>query len=649
MPLTQGCGENRQTSTPTSCYLHKHLVYYGYLLQYQPFFRSLENAFKTTSSLLLEIYNLKEPNPMRKSLTFITLLMVMSLILAACAQPVPLAPADSGGDGGSMAGGDSDSSDSGDSMAAGDVVPGGVWTSASSADASILNPILWSDSASSGAGGFFFPGLLGTDPFTGEFVPDFGAMAESWETSEDGLTWTFKLRENVVWSDGEQVDANDFKFSYDAIASDLVETPRKSNVEGIESIEIPDDFTIVVTFKEVKCDGLGDLGLGWLPSHLYAEDFSDIMDSALNEAPEVSAGPFLFQSWARDDNFVRVRNSEYWEGAPHMDGSIVKVVPDPGARLAQLQSGEISTMGLQPEQISAVANNDGIDIFNFKDDGYTYIGLNLGNPDNPMAGQDEDGNLVEQDPHPILNDKAVRLAMAHALDYDAIIENVYLGQGYQIAANVLPAVSWAHDPSIEPYAYDPDLAASILDEAGWVDSNGDGIRENGDLTLSLDLMTNAGNTTREDLGVLVQDQLNAIGFDISFEAIDFGTMVGQMLGQTYDMVIIGWTGMGTDPNDDSFWHSKFDTPESGFNFVSYHNPEIDELLDAGIAIPGCSTSERAPIYQQIQQIIHDDIPYIFVTGSVGNTAYTKDWAGIDPGQWSFSYNIHEWSNVTLQQ
>lgn len=582
---------------------------------------------------------------MRKLFAVINLLMVMSLILVGCVQPEPLAPSsDSGSE--SMAG----SSDSGgDSMAAPDeIVDGGVWTSAISADASILNPILWADASSSGAGNAFFPGLLGTDPFTGETVPDYGAMAESWETSEDGLTWTFNLRDNVFWSDGEQVDANDFKFTYDAIASDLVETPRKSNVEKIESIEIPDPFTIVVTFNEVNCDGLTDLGLGWLPSHLYAEDFSDIMDSSLNEAPAVSAGPLLFQSWARDDNIVAVRNPDYWEGAPHMDGRIIKVVPDPGARLAQLQSGEISVMGLQPEQISIIQGNDNLEIFNFKDDGYAYIGLNLANPENPMPGQDENGNIMEQDPHPILSEKAVRLAMAHALNYDAIIENVYLGQGYQIASNVLPAVQWAHDPTLEPYAYDPELAASILDEAGWVDSDGDGIREKGDLTLSLNLKTNAGNTTREDLGVLVQDQLNEIGFDIEFEAIDFGTLVGQLLGQTYEMVIIGWTGIGTDPNDDSFWHSRFDTPESGFNFVSYNNEEVDRLLEEGLAVPGCAAADRAPIYKQIQQILHDEIPYIFVTGSVGNTAYTKDWAGIDPGQWSFNYNMHEWYNVALQ-
>ena len=117
-------------------------------------------------------------------------------------------------------------------------------------------------------------------------------MAERWETSPDGLTWTFHLRKGVTWSDGDPVDANDFKFTYDAIADKKIDTPRaKSNIDGIDSIKVVDPLTIAVTFKEVKCDGLLKLGLPWLPSHLYKADFSDIMQSPLNEAPKVSAGP----------------------------------------------------------------------------------------------------------------------------------------------------------------------------------------------------------------------------------------------------------------------------------------------------------------------------------------------------------------------
>lgn len=573
----------------------------------------------------------------KKQFHLISLVAIFVMLLAACTQPMPIAPSDApAADGGSEM-----APEGGEEAMAGEAQPGGVWTRSTNSDASILNPILSSDSVSSNVNTMIFPTLIGQDPFTGELVPN-GSISEGWTVSEDGLTWTFTLRDDVFWSDGEQVDATDFKFTYDAIASDAVESPRKPNVEKIASIETPDPQTVVVTFTEVKCDGLSDLGLGLMPSHLYADDFSDIMDNPMNEAPAASAGPMVFQSWTRDDNIIVTRNDEYFLGAPYMDGMIYKIIPDPGAELAALQSQEIDVMALQPAQVDSVQGDSNINIYNFKDDGYDYIALNLANPDNPLPGQDEDGNLVEQDPHPILSDLNVRKAIAHSLDYDAIIDQVYLGQGYQLAANVLPAVSWAYDDSIAPYPYDLEMAQQLLEEAGWVDSDGDGIREKDGETLSLSLVTNAGNRTRENLGVLAQDQLGAAGFDISFEAIDFGTMVGQMLGQSYDMVIIGWTGMGSDPNDDSFWSSKFDTPDSGFNFVSYQNAEIDQLLEEGLSIPGCAPEERAPIYQQIQQQIHDDVPYVFISGGVGNTGYTNQWAGIDPGEWSFYWNVEQW-------
>lgn len=573
---------------------------------------------------------------MQKNFTWVSLLVIVGLTLASCAQPAPIAPA-AAPTAAPAAG------QAGSGAAAPDAAqPGGIWRTASIADAEMLNPILSSDSASGSVSAFLFPSLISQDPFSGELVPD-GSMSESWEVSEDGLTWTFYLREGVTWSDGDPVDAADFKYTYDAIGNDKIETPRKSVLEGIESIETPDPRTVVVKFSEVRCDGLSNLGLGWLPSHLYAADFSDIMESKNNEAPPVSAGPFLFNNWTRDDNLTLKRNDKYWEGAPNMEGMIFKVVPDPGAQLAQFQSGEIDIMGLQPNQLASAQGIADTKIFNFQDDGYDYIALNLANPKNPQAGQDDSGKAVEQEAHPILGDLKVRKAIAQSLDYQTIIDKVYLGQGYQIPANVLPAISWAYNEEIKPYAYDLEAAKKLLEAAGWTDSDGDGVREKDGKPLALSLVTNAGNTTREDLGTLVQDQLGQVGFKIDFQTIDFGAMVNQMLGQTYDMVIIGWTGTGTDPNDENLWKAEYDTPGSGFNFVSYHNPKVEELLEQGVSVPGCDTAKRAPAYKEIQQIIHDDVPYVFISGGVGNTAYSTKWQGINPGPWSFYYNVHQWS------
>ncbi len=575
----------------------------------------------------------------RKSVALRSILVIVSLLFAACVQPQPIAPSSGNADAGSKPAASGTGSDS---ATAGEAKPGGVFIDANIADVENMNPILASETASFAVINMLFPGLVGGDPDSGAITPE-GALAESWTVSDDGLVWTFKLRDGIKWSDGEAVDSADFKFTYDAVASDLVETPRKSSLDGIASIETPDPLTIIVTYESVRCDAIQNLGLGLLPSHLYKADFSDIMDSPLNEEPKVSAGPLVFKSWTRDDNLGMERNEGYWEGSPLLDGRIIKVVPDTDAQFAQLQNGEIDIMALDPDQLAAARELDNINIYNNKTDGYSYVGLNLANPENPQAGRDEDGKLIEQEPHPILGDVNVRKAIAHSLDYATIIDNVFLGQGYQIAANVLPAIDWAYDPSIAPYDYNLDGAKALLEEAGWVDSDGDGIREKDGKTLTLSLVTNAGNQVREDLGVLVQDQLTQVGFEIKFEAIDFGVMVEQMLGQTYDMVIIGWAGLGTDPNDDAFWSTEFDTPGSGFNFTSYHNEKMDELLANGKSVSGCKPEDRAPFYKEIQKMIHDDVPYVFISGNVGNTGYAKRWQGLDPKPWSTFYNVHQWS------
>lgn len=580
---------------------------------------------------------------MRKMSHLALLLVLFVLVLSACTQPVPLAPAAA-----EPAAADETAGASAESAPAGEAQRGGVWSLTLGSDPTNLNPILYSGTNSSDVGLMLWTALIGQDPVTGELTPE-GSMSKSWDVSDDGLTYTFHLRDDAVWSDGDPIDANDFVFTYNAIKAEGIESPRTYVWDGIKSIEAPDPYTVVIQYDELLCSALWNLGSGWLPSHLFAADFSDVMSSPENEAPTVSAGPFNFQSWARDDNVVLVRNEKYVDGAPNMDGMIYRVVPDAGARLAQLQSGEVDVSDVQPSQITAVEGNPNITTYQWNDDGYTYIGLNLANPANPQPGMDENGNLVVQDPHPILGDVRVRQAIAHALDYDSIIQNIFFGKGYRMAANVFPSIEWAYNPDVAPYDFDVEKAKALLEEAGWVDSNGDGVREKDGAPLALRLITNSSNTARMDLGAYVQDQLNSIGFNIDFQGIEFGTLLEQMDAQTTDMFILGWTGLGSDPDDSAIFGADQDIPGSGFNAVSLVNAKLEELFKQGKSMPGCKNEDRGPVYKEIQQIMHDELPYIWVTGRVPVVGYNSRWAGIDPQPWSATstapiyWNVQDWS------
>jgi peptide/nickel transport system substrate-binding protein len=530
---------------------------------------------------------------------------------------------------------------------------GGFIVESSIADAQILNPILSSDSPSSDVHTKLFLGLLTLDEFTGEII---GEIAESWTTSEDGLTYTFKLRGDIFWTDGTPVTAKDIKFTYDAIASELVDTPRKSNIELVEEFRVVDDYTLEIEFHTLDCTALQNLTLGILPSHMYAEDFSDIMESPLNQEPTVTNGPFKFQEWIKDDHVTLVQNDDFYLGASNLDGWIMRIVADSSAGLAAFLAGEVDITGVSPQFVSVIegeiAKGSPFVMKKFFNDGYQYVGFNMANPENPEMGwvdADESGEFeegeapnLEQEPHPILGDVRVRQAISYSLDYTNMINKVAFGQGAPIVANVLPAIEWAYNDDLEPYVLDTEMAEVLLDEAGWAREGEGGVRMKDGQPLALSILTNAGAETRENIAAIMKDNLDALGFDITLDILEWGTVVGKLLGQQYDMVIIGWIGMGSDPEDSVFWAYRYDDPGGGFNFVSYYNEEVEELLFEAKSLPGCSTEARSEKYRRIQELIHEDAPYAFLINSLGNVIWNTRLRGVEPGPWSTYYNVHTW-------
>jgi peptide/nickel transport system substrate-binding protein len=525
---------------------------------------------------------------------------------------------------------------------------GGFVTEVSFADAKVLNPILSTDDSSSDVHNLLFGAALITDAYTGELVPD---LTEGWDVSEDGLTYTFHVRDGIFWSDGTQVTARDFAFTYEALMYGDLDSPRLSNVEYLEEINVIDDLTVEFVFSEVNCAALVDLGLGWLPAHMYAPDYSDIMDSDLNTNPTVTNGPLLFQEWVKDDHITLVRNPDYWRGAPLLDGWIFKIVPSATVGAQQLKTGEADIYDeMEPKYLVEMELQEHLNIFKYFDDGYTFVGFQMGDPNNPQPRLNEDGSVNEEHGiHPILSDVRVRYAITSAIDRNAIISKVIFGQGAPLEADVLPAIEWAYNDELEPREYDLEKAAALLEEAGWTDEDGDGLREchgcmyaEEGAPLKLGLITNAGNEIRESIGLIVQDQLGELGFEIEFEAMEWNAFVNTLLGQTFDMCIVGWTNMGSDPDDEGSFASQNDLPDAAFNFVSYYNPEVDQLLKEGKTFPGCAAEDRGPIYKQVQEYIYEAAPYTFLYVPRDILVYNKRIGGMDPGPWEFRHNIHEW-------
>lgn len=528
-------------------------------------------------------------------------------------------------------------------------IPEGGWvTEVSYSDAAILNPLLSTDDASSDVHERLFEKGIADDPFTGELIP---VLVEGWEVSEDGLTYTFKVRDGIYWSDGVQVTGKDFAFTLNALKYGNLDSPRLSNVEYIDQVNLIDDMTVELVYSELNCAALADLKLGWLPAHMYAEDYSDIQENELNTKPTVTNGPFLFQEWVKDDHITLVRNPNYWQGAPHLDGWLFKVVPNATSVVQQLKTGEADVYdGIEPKYLVDMELQEQLSIYKYFDDGYTFIGLNMGAPDDAQARLNEDGTVNENHGiHPILGDQDVRYAIVYGVDRNAIISKVIFGQGAPLQANVLPTIKWAYNDQLEPREFSQETAIEYLEKAGWTDQDGDGVREchgckyaaEGTL-LKLNLITNAGNETRENVGVIVQDQLGEIGFQIDFEAMEWNAFVGVLVGQEFDMCIVGWTSMGSDPDDEGTMSSISDIPGAAFNFVSYYNPEVDAFLKEAKTFPGCAPEDRGALYKQIQEKIYQDQPYDFLYVPRFILVYNNRIGNMNPGPWEFRYNIHEW-------
>lgn len=536
---------------------------------------------------------------------------------------------------------------------------GGNLVESSFADISTLNPVLSSDNASGINIGLMFYALAGLEPFSGAVVPQ---IAESWDVSEDGLTYTFHLRDDVMWSDGTQLTANDVAFTFDAINTDSVASPRRSNFTEVESWTAVDDFTLELKLKSVDCTVLSNVGVqGILPAHVYGGDPETIAENAENTAPSVVSGPFTFVEHVADDHVTLAANPGFYLGKPNVDTWTYRVYADQSAELAGMLAGEVDYMSVGPQFVSVIegqiASGDDLNIQKFFSNGYTFIGYNLANPANPQNGWDDtdgDGKWTEgepplaQDPHPVLSDLAVRQAMAHSIDYTGIINKVAFGQGGPTVANVWPSITWAYNNEIEPYAQDLEKAAQMLADAGWVPGSATNdadvpILEKDGVQLTLNLMTNAGNETRENIGVLTKDVLDGLGFNIQLEFIEFGTVVQKLLGQEFDMVIIGFGGGAPEPDDSSQFSYVNDEVGAGFNFVSYYNATVEDNLKQGKGVPGCLEDARAPFYQSNQVEIYNDVPYSFLYIPLANNVWRDRLQGIDPNPWSLRYDIEQWS------
>jgi peptide/nickel transport system substrate-binding protein len=487
-------------------------------------------------------------------------------------------------------------------------------------DIKIMNPFLSTDTYSALIDSFIFEGLVKADPDTGAPLP---SLAEKWDISPDGLTYTFHIRPGVKWSDGQPFTADDAKFTFDTILDPKTQTVRKSLYSNVKSFTVVDPMTLQVTLKQVYCPFLiGSMTMRLVPKHILGTS-PDINKDDFNTKRPVGTGPYTFVEWLNGDHVTLQANPNYWNGAPKIGQFIYKVVPSGTVLAEQLKTGEVDLGIIDPSDLAGMQKQANVTVLSNDALGYEYIGYNQARP--------------------LFQDKLVRQALTYAINRQAIVDKILFGQGSVLNAPV-PAKAWAYNPAVANlYPYDPNKAKALLKQAGWSVGT-DGILAKGGQKLAFTSIFSSNSTPVTQLMTIAQQEWKAIGVDCTLKAMDFDALLNVVnKTRAYDTVTLGWS-LGLDPDQTSIWSS--DQIKSGFNFISYNNPQIDALLKQGISIPGCSQDARKAIYAKFQQIIADDEPYTFAYSGKTLTAVSKRIQGAHItsfNTYTLGDNIKDWS------
>jgi peptide/nickel transport system substrate-binding protein len=463
-----------------------------------------------------------------------------------------------------------------------------------------LNPIYVSSTYDMQVGTLLFDGLINITIDLQPIINE--AACDSYTVSDDHLVYTYYLNSEAKWHDGLPVTAEDYKFYYDVVMdpNNRAITLRASMLD-IESVEIPSEYVLKVTMKKAIATGIWKSSIGALPKHYFDAEREEveatgekyeIRNSKFNRNP-IGNGPCKFVSWDSGVSVILERWEDYHGDKPYIQRWIHKIITDDNVALNALKAGEIDEMEGQPEQY--VNMTDGPDFTE------RAIKRNVDTWNSGHVGWNMDGS------NPFFTDIRVRKAMAMAVDIDAILENVYYGLR-KPAVGIFHYNHWCYDPNVKLLPYDPEGARQLLEEAGWVDTNNDGIREKDGVDFKFEFVSHQSESSVE-IATILRNYWEKIGVIAEIRPLEWATLLQRVQSHDFEAELSGW-GAGVDPDFSyNLWHSS--QYATGRNYGGYNNSKVDSLFEAGRV--EFDKEKRAEIYRTASRIIYEDQPYIFLT------------------------------------
>ncbi len=525
----------------------------------------------------------------------------------------------------------------------------GVYISGTSAgDAETLNWILAADSASLGYAGHTQDPLATYD---NEWRVQLRSAAGDVEVSEDGLVYTVTIRDDLRWSDGSSVTAEDYVYTLkNLMFSDWLNYTYKSDWQediGGETVfvtpEVIEGTTFTITRQTVDPEFIYTVrGLTPYPKYIATKYEGDI--EAFTQAPEFNnltytgnLGPYRFVEWIRNDKFVLERNPEYYlgkdVGAPYFEQYIVKILGTPATRHAALEAGDITYAGIDPAKVAKFKGMEHINVYTVPTSGYLLLAYN--HRDNGWEG---------------LKQKRVKQALSMAVSKELLIEKVLLGFG-EPAFSFLPKVSpWSIDKVIAKYGIGPLLdkeeARRLLVEAGYGGP------------LKLTLVTNSGNDIRENVGYLIKQELSDIDIEVELKFVPWATLlqkylrnkvpgtdqkpgfnngIGAVSEEPWDLMVMGFNTHPLQPSGQDV----FFATEGGLNFWGYSSTQVDELFKRLKSEEALDEGKRKELYAELSRVISEGQPADFLAFQLSNPGFQKNVKGVEPGI-NMGYNYRLW-------
>ncbi|MCA0991980.1 ABC transporter substrate-binding protein [Guptibacillus hwajinpoensis] len=457
-------------------------------------------------------------------------------------------------------------------------VVGGTVTIAFNSEPGNLNPAIWATTSDTDITHMVFDSLVVPD----QELKMEGRLAESWEVSEDGKIYTFKLKDGVTWHDGEAFTADDVAFTFTSLADGAYDSGaywrvdplvgaaeyKEGKAKSIEGIEVVDDTTIKFTTKEPFAPFVSGLFIGILPEHVLKDVSPGEWAKHESNRSPIGTGPFKFVKWETGQYIELEANKDYFGETPKLDRLIARF-GDANTMLASVLSKDVDISPVPVSETPSVESLDYASLVTQNSLSVYYVGFNT------------------KSAH--FDDPKVRQALAHAVDKESIVTSI-LGEYGNIADDIFPSKHWSHSPDLPIYDFDTAKSEQLLEEAGY-EKNSEGIYERDGNELSFMMEVPTGTKEREKSAVLLKQMWEKIGVKVELRSLDFPTLVTKLLPKTddgkqrevtkddYDAYILGF-GIEVDPDEyRSYFGSEY-MPPNGYNFVGYSDQKVDELLEA---------------------------------------------------------------------